>query len=83
VGVVAVLWAALPWLESPLREQRLARASEATERMCQTPSTGSVTVRTSIPAPVEVSSGRTRSVVSSGGTDGKDVQVSWHRARPA
>ena len=29
----------------------------ATERMCQTPSTGSVTVRSSSPAPVDVSSG--------------------------
>src|SRR5712664_261074 len=32
-------------------------ASEATERMCQTPSTGSVTVRSSSPGPVDVSSG--------------------------
>src|SRR5262245_54222276 len=32
-------------------------ASEATERMCQTPSTGSVTVRSSSPGPVELSSG--------------------------
>src|SRR2546423_961661 len=32
-------------------------ARAATERMCQRPSTGSVTVRTSIPLPVEVSSG--------------------------
>src|SRR5882762_9294321 len=32
-------------------------ASEATERMCQTPSMGSVRVRSSSPGPVEVSSG--------------------------
>ena len=32
-------------------------ASAATERMCQTPSIGSVNVRTSKPGPVEVSSG--------------------------
>src|SRR5229473_4169558 len=32
-------------------------ASEATERMCQSPSIGSVTVRSSSPGPVDVSSG--------------------------
>jgi hypothetical protein len=32
-------------------------ASDATERMCHTPSMGSVSVRSSSPGPVEVSSG--------------------------
>src|SRR6266850_8320030 len=50
-GRAAVVRVATAWTEVGMG------ASEATERMCQTPSTGSVTVRTSIPAPVEVSSG--------------------------
>ena len=51
VGRVAVVSVTTAWADVG------KGASAATDRMCQTPSTGSVTVRTSMPAPVEVSSG--------------------------